>query len=103
MYCQQCGHEIPDEAKFCHQCGYKLGPVVHTNSRKKYTIQTALKNYFQGTIGETKLREAIRKGKIPHTRIGSRIILREEALDNWMNEQERLSVERHPGKLRVVK
>lgn len=103
MYCQQCGQQLPDQAKFCHECGYKVKPVVHTNNRPKYTIQTALKNYFQGTIGESKLREAIRKGQIPHSRIGSRIILREEALDNWMNEQERLSVERPSGRLRVVK
>lgn len=103
MYCQQCGQETPDEARFCQGCGYKLGSVVQTKNRPKYTIQTALRDYFQGTIGETKLREAIRKGQIPHIRIGSRIILREEALDNWMNEQETISVEKPPGKLRVVK
>ena len=57
-----------------------------------YTVKTALTEYFQGTIGETKLREAIRAGRIPHIRIDARIILRKSALDAWAAEQERQSV-----------
>jgi excisionase family DNA binding protein len=61
---------------------------------RKFTIKTALTDYFQGTLGETKLREAIRRGEIPHIRVGARIILRESALDAWMEEQECKSVTR---------
>lgn len=62
---------------------------------RMFTVKTALSEYFQGVIGETKLREAIRMGQIPHIRIGARIILREEALDNWMVQQENLAI--HKG------
>ena len=62
------------------------------DSDRVYTVKTALTDYFQGTIGETKLREAIRGGRIPHIRIDARIILRKSALDAWAAEQERQSV-----------
>jgi len=66
---------------------------------RKFTIKTALTDYFQGTLGETKLREAIRRGEIPHIRVGTRIILRESTLDAWMAEQEQKSV----AKVRTLK
>ena len=59
---------------------------------KVYTVKTALADYFQGTLGETKLRELLRAGKIPHTRAGARILIREEALDSWMVAQEEKSI-----------
>jgi len=68
---------------------------------RKFTVKTALALYFQGTLGEAKLRQAIRAGQIPHTRVGSRIILREAALDAWMAEQERQSVAKR--KLKIAK
>jgi hypothetical protein len=69
---------------------------------RKFTVQTALRDYFQGTIGEAKLRQEIRAGYIPHTRVGARIILREAALNAWMEEQEEKSVVaagRYPKKI----
>lgn len=65
-----------------------------------YTVKTALAEYFQGNLGETKLRELIRTGEIPHTRVGVKILLREESLDNWMAAQEQKSA---PRALRAVK
>lgn len=50
------------------------------------------------TIGEAKLRQEIRKGRIPHVRIGTKIILRKMALDAWAAEQERQSVARAKGR-----
>lgn len=70
---------------------------------RKFTVKTALTDYFQGTIGETKLREAIRRGEIPHIRIGTKIILREAALDAWMAEQERISAAKNKYPLRIAK
>ena len=28
MYCTQCGIPNPDDAKFCHNCGYRLAPEI---------------------------------------------------------------------------
>ncbi|MCK9327361.1 MAG: helix-turn-helix domain-containing protein [Bacteroidales bacterium] len=66
---------------------------------RKFTVRTALDEYFQGTIGETKFREAIRKGQIPHFRVGTKIILRQASLDKWVAEQEELSC---PGNMRQL-
>ncbi|GAB6178996.1 hypothetical protein JCM14036_03150 [Desulfotomaculum defluvii] len=90
-YCQECGTRMPENAKFCLECGSKLaelGNFLDDKPKRIYTVQTALKEYFQGTIGETKLRSAIRQGQIPHVRVGVKILLREEALDKWMAAQE---------------
>lgn len=70
---------------------------------RMFTVKTALTDYFQGTIGETKLREAIRKGEVPHIRIGSKIILREDALNAWMDEQEKQSVQKRDFPYVVLK
>lgn len=66
----------------------------NNNTSRMFTVKTALTDYFQGTIGETKLRESIRKGELPHIRIGAKIILREDALNSWMEEQEKQSVQK---------
>ncbi|HBV97738.1 MAG: hypothetical protein JL50_03150 [Peptococcaceae bacterium BICA1-7] len=93
MYCQECGSKAPENAKFCPECGRKMPNLLMEDRPKRvFTVQTALKDYFQGAIGLTKFREAIRKGQIPHMRIGTRIIIREEALDKWMEGQEKQSI-----------
>lgn len=110
MYCHECGTKADETAKFCSECGCKLSDseTIEGKSRRVYTVKKALEEYFQGTIGETKLRDIIRQGKIPHTRIGVRIILREEALDKWIAEQEYRSMQKEaargelPRKLRAI-
>lgn len=94
MYCSECGSRTPDSAKFCPECGRKLPTAADVEDRppKMYTVQTALRDYFQGCVSESKLRQAIREGKIPHARIGARILIRETALDAWMEEQEKRAV-----------
>jgi len=68
-----------------------------------FTIKTVLSDYFQGAIGETKLREAIRQGKIPCAYIGARIILREETLDAWFSKQEESSTNKDDRPCQLVK
>lgn len=108
MFCIECGSKAPENAKFCPECGRKMpNSLVEDRPKRVFTVQTALEDYFQGTIGETKFREAIRGGQIPHMRIGSRIIIREEALDKWMEQQERQSINNdiysiQPIKLRAI-
>ncbi|MDD2585490.1 MAG: excisionase family DNA-binding protein [Syntrophomonadaceae bacterium] len=92
MFCSECGTKAVDGAKFCHECGKKLSnPSIEGQYQKRtFTVKTALEEYFQGTLGETKLRELLRKGEIPHVRVGTRILIREEALDAWMEQKEKL-------------
>lgn len=105
MYCQECGTKTSENAKFCSECGRKMPSTkdISDRPRRVYTVQTALREYFQGVIGETKLRDAIRQGQIPHTRVGTRILMREETLDKWMTEQEQLSVNKFSGRLRAIR
>lgn len=53
-----------------------------------YTVQSALTDYFRGSISEWLLRRVLRSGELPHFRIGGRILLTEEALDAWVSKQE---------------
>lgn len=71
-------------------------------ANKIYTVKTALTDYFQGTLGETKLRELIGTGEIPVTRAGARILIREDTLNNWMAAQEEKSIQKQRP-LRAVK
>jgi excisionase family DNA binding protein len=36
--------------------------------------------------------QLVREGKLPHVKVGRRILFRKEVLDRWMNNQEVLSV-----------
>ena len=54
---------------------------------RRFTIQTALKDYFQGTMGRTRLLSLISSGEIPHWRNGNKIVLEEEHLDAWVKKQ----------------
>ena len=63
--------------------------VKRTN--RVFTIKTALEEFFENSIGESTLRDAVRKGQIPHARIGKRIILREESLNAWLDRAEKAS------------
>ena len=49
-----------------------------------------------------------KKGKIPHTRIGSRVLFSLEGLNSWISDQEKASVKKEEeqpqyGKLRKIK
>lgn len=45
MYCNQCGRQIPDDAKFCHHCGSAIG--------KEQTIETKEEPQMQKAIEDT--------------------------------------------------
>jgi hypothetical protein len=67
-----------------------------------FTVKTVLTDYFQGAVGETKLRELVRKEKIPYFRIGAKIYFREDSLDAWTQEKEQHG-NTQTMKLRAVK
>ncbi|MCL6521394.1 MAG: helix-turn-helix domain-containing protein [Firmicutes bacterium] len=39
-------------------------------------------------VGQTTLRQALKRGDIPHVRLGRRILIRRDALFAWMEERE---------------
>ena len=55
---------------------------------KMFTVETAISNYFQGTISKSKLYKMVENNEIPHSRVGTRILLRQDSLDRWMRERE---------------
>jgi len=102
MYCQECGTKAADNTKFCAECGRKLPSATDIEERPKqmYSFKTAITDYFKGMISESKLRDMVRKKQIPHVKMGNRTLFSGEALDAWMEEQERISTgKQNPLKL----
>lgn len=57
-------------------------------------------------ISYWKLLELVRVGKIPHIRVGGRILFRKEGLDRWLEEQEAASIRKEEplsGRIRRLK
>lgn len=44
MYCESCGHEIPDNSKFCPNCGLNVNP--HNKTQKSTTSSDNVKGNF---------------------------------------------------------
>ncbi len=62
-------------------------------ARRVLDIKGAVE-YFGGLISEWLIREAVKRKKIPHFRVGNgrgRILFDQEALDRWVSEQTILS------------
>lgn len=58
------------------------------NDRKIMSAKQAANEYFKNTISYWKLLELVKAGKIPCFKVGSRILFRREALDQWVQELE---------------
>lgn len=71
---------------------------------KKATMTAKEAAGYMG-ISYWKFLEEIKAGRIPHFKIGNRVLCRREALDEWMKRQEAASVAREPdrGKIRRLK
>lgn len=44
--------------------------------------------FFGGTVSYWKLLELAKAGKIPHFRVGGRVLFRRSSLEGWLAEQE---------------
>ena len=45
MYCQNCGSQLPDSAKFCDRCGAKVGmDTERSNSNTEYNMASIMVN-----------------------------------------------------------
>lgn len=56
------------------------------------TFSEAWEIIFQGKISKDKLYSEVRAGRIPHLRVGTKILFRRTTLDAWFQEQERISL-----------
>ena len=56
--------------------------------RNTLTFSEAWDEVFERAISKDKLYAEVRAGRIPHTRIGSKIIFRRDTLESWFQEQE---------------
>jgi excisionase family DNA binding protein len=54
---------------------------------KILSIQQAVKEFFNNTLSEEFLYKLVRQKKIPHVRMGKRILFDEDALHKWWQEQ----------------
>jgi hypothetical protein len=59
-----------------------------------FSPREAQKEYFEGAITLDKLYGLIRRGEVPHFRLGGKIFLRREVLESWIAEQEIKSTRR---------
>lgn len=52
MYCNECGAQNPDTAKFCNNCGFKMVPVMRKEKPEFYSTLERLQNDPFGRKGE---------------------------------------------------
>ncbi|MGG4143881.1 helix-turn-helix domain-containing protein [Paenibacillus algorifonticola] len=52
------------------------------------TFSEAWAIFFQGKISKDKLYSEVRAGKIPHLRVGTKILFRRSTLNAWFQQQE---------------
>jgi excisionase family DNA binding protein len=64
---------------------------VQQNQHHTYntlTFSEAWEIFFQGKVSKDKLYSEVRAGKIPHLRVGTKILFRRTTLDAWFQQQE---------------
>ncbi|AAM24312.1 helix-turn-helix domain-containing protein [Caldanaerobacter subterraneus] len=54
---------------------------------KILTVKQAAQEFFGGTISQEMIYVLVRQKKIPHVRLGSRILLDEEVLQRWWEKE----------------
>lgn len=58
------------------------------------TAKEVAKYFFNGTASYWKILQMAKAGKIPHSRLGHRVLFRRETLDGWMKDMEQESLVR---------
>ncbi len=62
--------------------------LEYISTAEVLTLAEAHKYYFQEKISKDKLYSEVRAGRIPHVRIGSKILFRRDTLNAWFKQQE---------------
>lgn len=61
------------------------------NKRNTLTFTEAWEEIFNRAISKDKLYSEVRAGRVPHTRIGTKILFRRDTLEAWFREQEAIN------------
>ncbi|WP_108722119.1 helix-turn-helix domain-containing protein [Paenibacillus ihuae] len=61
------------------------------NNRNTLTFAEAWDEVFERTLSKDKLYSEVRAGRVPHIRVGSKILFRRNALEAWFHEQETIN------------
>lgn len=56
--------------------------------RNMLTFAEAWDQVFEQTVSKDKLYDEVRAGRIPHVKVGTKIIFRRDTLESWFLEQE---------------
>lgn len=56
--------------------------------RNTLTFSEVWEQIFEKSISKDKLYAECRQGRIPHLRIGSKLLFRRNTIESWLNEQE---------------
>ena len=69
-------------------------------------LKAAIQEVFEGKVSSWWLRNEVKKGNIPHIRIGQRILFRKSSLMTYLAEKEKLSLQKEQptayGRLRQI-
>ncbi|MCM3631503.1 helix-turn-helix domain-containing protein [Paenibacillus glycanilyticus] len=60
----------------------------HKRIRNTLTFAEAWDEVFERALSKDKLYSECRAGRIPHLKIGSKLIFRRDTLEGWIREQE---------------
>lgn len=62
------------------------------NRRNTLTFAEAWDEVFERAISKDKLYAECRAGRVPHLRIGTKLVFRRDSLEAWFREQEALNL-----------
>jgi excisionase family DNA binding protein len=65
--------------------------ATHNIRRNVLTFAEAWDEVFEKAISKDKLYAEVRAGRIPHAKIGSKILFRRDTLEAWFKQQESLN------------
>jgi excisionase family DNA binding protein len=61
---------------------------LKSTSRNTLTFTEAWEQVFECTVSKDKLYSEVRAGRVPHAKIGTKILFRRDTLNAWFQQQE---------------
>jgi excisionase family DNA binding protein len=77
---------VPDESNKPINVNHTPGQGITKNT---LTFNEAWSEIFECSISKDKLYAEVRAGRLPHVKIGSKILFRRDAMADWFKQQEK--------------